>query len=36
MGRAAMILAGLVAKGKTEISDIYHIDRGLCGYRRKV
>ncbi|MFD2672051.1 UDP-N-acetylglucosamine 1-carboxyvinyltransferase [Marinicrinis sediminis] len=25
---AALILAGLVAEGKTEISDIYHIDRG--------
>ena len=35
---AAMILAGLVAEGTTEIGDIYHIDRGyenitekLCG-----
>ena len=25
---AALILAGLVAEGTTEISDIYHIDRG--------
>ena len=25
---AALVLAGLVAKGKTEISRIYHIDRG--------
>ncbi len=25
---AAMILAGLVAEGKTEIGDLYHIDRG--------
>ncbi|WP_036730154.1 MULTISPECIES: UDP-N-acetylglucosamine 1-carboxyvinyltransferase [Peptoniphilus] len=25
---AALILAGLVAEGETEISDIYHIDRG--------
>lgn len=25
---AALILAGLCAKGRTEISDIYHIDRG--------
>ena len=25
---AAMILAGLVAEGATEICDIYHIDRG--------
>ena len=25
---AAMILAGLVADGITEIGDIYHIDRG--------
>ena len=25
---AALILAGLVARGRTEISDIYHVDRG--------
>jgi UDP-N-acetylglucosamine 1-carboxyvinyltransferase len=25
---AAMVLAGLVAKGTTEISEIYHIERG--------
>lgn len=25
---AAMVLAGLVADGTTEITDIYHIDRG--------
>ena len=25
---AALILAGLVAEGQTEISQIYHIDRG--------
>lgn len=25
---AAMVLAGLVAEGSTEISDIYHIERG--------
>ncbi|GIS46102.1 MAG: hypothetical protein Ct9H90mP18_04340 [Gammaproteobacteria bacterium] len=25
---ASLILAGLVAKGKTEIERIYHIDRG--------
>jgi UDP-N-acetylglucosamine 1-carboxyvinyltransferase len=25
---AAMVLAGLIARGKTEISQIYHIDRG--------
>ncbi len=25
---AALILAGLVAKGRTEITDIYHVDRG--------
>ncbi|NLL30185.1 MAG: UDP-N-acetylglucosamine 1-carboxyvinyltransferase [Clostridiales bacterium] len=32
---AAMILAGLVAKGKTEISDIYHIDRGYVDIEEK-
>ena len=25
---AAMILAGLVANGQTEIGEVYHIDRG--------
>jgi len=25
---AAMVLAGLVAEGRTEISQVYHIDRG--------
>ncbi len=25
---AALVLAGLVARGKTEISRIYHLDRG--------
>lgn len=32
---AAMILAGLVAKGKTEISDLYHIDRGYVNIEEK-
>lgn len=32
---AAMILAGLVAKGETEISDIYHIDRGYVDIEEK-
>ncbi|MGL5329766.1 MAG: UDP-N-acetylglucosamine 1-carboxyvinyltransferase [Peptostreptococcaceae bacterium] len=27
-GGASLILAGLVAEGKTEISDIYHVERG--------
>jgi UDP-N-acetylglucosamine 1-carboxyvinyltransferase len=27
-GGSAMILAGLQARGTTEITDIYHIDRG--------
>ncbi len=25
---AAFILAGLVARGRTEITDVYHVDRG--------
>jgi UDP-N-acetylglucosamine 1-carboxyvinyltransferase len=25
---AALILAGLVARGRTEITDVYHVDRG--------
>lgn len=32
---AAMILAGLVAEGKTEIKDIYHIDRGYINVEEK-
>jgi UDP-N-acetylglucosamine 1-carboxyvinyltransferase len=33
---AAMILAGLVAEGTTEITDIYHIDRGYEGIVAKL
>ena len=32
---AALVLAGLVAKGETEIVDIYHIDRGYHGIEEK-
>jgi len=32
---AALVLAGLVAEGKTEIGDIYHIDRGYDGIEDK-
>ena len=32
---AAMILAGLVAEGTTEISDLYHIDRGYVDIEEK-
>ena len=32
---AAMILAGLVAHGRTEISDLYHIDRGYVDIEEK-
>lgn len=32
---AAMIIAGLMAEGKTEISDIYHIDRGYECFEEK-
>lgn len=32
---AALVLAGLVAEGKTEIGDIYHIDRGYDGIEEK-
>ena len=32
---AAMILSGLVAEGETEISDIYHIDRGYVNIEEK-
>ncbi|HEY5524623.1 MAG TPA: UDP-N-acetylglucosamine 1-carboxyvinyltransferase [Clostridium sp.] len=33
---AAMILAGLVAEGKTEVKDIYHIDRGYVNIEKKI
>lgn len=33
---ASLILAGLIARGKTEISDIYHIDRGYSDIEEKV
>lgn len=33
---AALILAGLAAEGKTEISDIYHIDRGYVNIEKKL
>ncbi|MBQ2695844.1 MAG: UDP-N-acetylglucosamine 1-carboxyvinyltransferase [Clostridia bacterium] len=33
---AAMVIAGLSARGDTEISDIYHIDRGYVGMEKKL
>lgn len=33
---AAVVLAGLVAKGKTEVSDIYHIERGYENFVEKI
>lgn len=33
---AALILAGLVAKGKTEVSRIYHLDRGYENIEKKL
>jgi UDP-N-acetylglucosamine 1-carboxyvinyltransferase len=30
-----MVLAGLVAEGKTEISEIYHIERGYENFIEK-
>ena len=32
---AAMIIAGLMAEGTTEIRDIYHIDRGYENFEDK-
>ena len=32
---AAMIIAGLMAEGKTEITDIFHIDRGYENFEEK-
>jgi len=31
-----MVLAGLVADGRTTVSDIYHIDRGYEGLVQKL
>ena len=33
---AALVLAGLVAEGQTEIHDIYHVDRGYERMDRKL
>ncbi len=33
---AALILSALVAEGETEISDIYHIERGYCNIEEKI
>ena len=33
---ASLILAGLVAEGKTELSRVYHIDRGYEGIEKKL
>ena len=32
---AALVLAGLVANGTTEISEIYHIERGYEKFMKK-
>jgi UDP-N-acetylglucosamine 1-carboxyvinyltransferase len=33
---AALVIAGLVAKGATTIDRIYHLDRGYAGIERKL
>ncbi|MFN7170193.1 MAG: UDP-N-acetylglucosamine 1-carboxyvinyltransferase, partial [Candidatus Omnitrophota bacterium] len=33
---AALVIAGLVARGKTEISRIYHLDRGYEAMEKKL
>jgi len=35
-GGAALVIAGLSAEGVTEVSDIYHIDRGYQNFERKL
>ena len=35
-GGAALVLAGLVAEGKTEVTDIYHIERGYEDFAYKL
>ena len=34
-GGAALILSALAAEGETEISDIYHMERGYCNLEKK-
>ena len=33
---AAVVLAGLVAEGTTEVSDIFHIQRGYSDFEKKL
>ena len=33
---AALVVAGLTAAGATEVSDVFHIDRGYCGFDEKL
>ena len=33
---ASLVLAGLAARGTTEIRRIYHLDRGYCGFEKKL
>jgi len=33
---ASLILAGLIARGTTEVSRIYHIDRGYAAIEQKL
>ena len=33
---AALVIAGLLAQGQTEIEDVYHIDRGYCHLEEKL
>jgi len=33
---AALVVAGLAAEGTTEVRDIFHIDRGYCGFDEKL
>jgi UDP-N-acetylglucosamine 1-carboxyvinyltransferase len=35
-GGAALVLAGLVAEGRTVVTDVHHIDRGYEGYVEKL
>jgi len=33
---AALVVAGLTAEGATEVRDVFHIDRGYCGFEEKL
>ena len=35
-GGAALVLAGLMSRGRTVVEDIEHIERGYCGFHKEL